>query len=868
MRTASFKDVTAQNPETPESKAYKQIFGAKKTKTSPAYPGQPDVAVKAVCDYVEMYPDGKEKAGKPRGKINLCQYVHTQGARSSNERVINERLWDLELFVVQMYNLRRWPAAKARAEFAKLDASIPPGDSERRDMGGPPESPLRLAVPSWMTGEDSNEGRKGTFEQKVMNKMSKMASALSEEMQQQMINETRLGFTQPVAPVVDLHRPLPMGALTSERQDELKSGVELLMKIAKDTNLESAEALVPAAGDEAGGNQAAGASPAGSGFADIGSTRNKATSAIKKDIGANVARLTVQAKLTLSTLSEGDHLENHQFYNSAKERAQASLTWLGKCVDFEGLVRDGPTAADAITLADAAYPPLPKPTAAAGSNPLPALPKPTGAAEPNPPPALPKPTAAAETKPEEEASGAKTAPEPAAEAAEGAPEQAAEAEASEAPDPSLAATAAAATGAAAADPAGLAATLAVVVDVDAHNQALSDFLQKLVLKPVERPGDMLSSTAVKAIVDTVASATELSMISNGQAIWETQKLLVTQLTSSLRTARTDLVRENKSHAARQEKAAADKKAAEAEKAKKEQALIAERNRKLLRASKECTITSLELVTMGHASVKQLNDDAGFTEYLDKAKDKHEVWSVPFVVKCSELFTTACSSHPVFKDTFQRWTQSFPEVHEAKKYDKTGAPAKAPHGIAAMTEAMTLYMPKTAFVDPSSMPSLKAATQDPWFFGYTATLASADFESDFLGSLRWQLTGSVKLIMIPVTSLLKVVPKDGVGTKKAWADRAREALRGLSEEVAKAWHEKGAQLFIAEASENSVIYTPPGWLVFTKVTSDDHVAGLRQSVLANTAAAEQNMKEMASLAPGESTLADFADCIALWESKRQ
>ena len=53
---AAFKD----GPHSHEAMAYKNFFGSRKTKETQAVLGLPDVAVRTLLDYVEMYPDGKE----------------------------------------------------------------------------------------------------------------------------------------------------------------------------------------------------------------------------------------------------------------------------------------------------------------------------------------------------------------------------------------------------------------------------------------------------------------------------------------------------------------------------------------------------------------------------------------------------------------------------------------------------------------------------------------------------------------------------------------------------------------------------------------------------------------------------------------
>lgn len=97
MYRSAMKGTTSEL-DTEQSIAFKAIFGARKTKHLPGYVGEPALAVKAVLDYIEHFPDGKEKATRTRGHIDLTQYTHKQGHRTSSDTVSRARMMDIELF--------------------------------------------------------------------------------------------------------------------------------------------------------------------------------------------------------------------------------------------------------------------------------------------------------------------------------------------------------------------------------------------------------------------------------------------------------------------------------------------------------------------------------------------------------------------------------------------------------------------------------------------------------------------------------------------------------------------------------------------------------------------------------------------------
>ena len=804
MLHAAFKD----GPHSHEAMAYKKIFGCRKTKETQAVLGLPDVAVRTLLDYVEMYPDGKEQSSKTRGSISVSQYVQSQGARNSQDIVGRERRWDLELFTSQMFNLRKWNPARCRAEFEKLRLNpVTPWDNK-----GPADGPLRLGIPAWMTGEDFDETRTGTYEQKGMTKSSKATNSMTDEVYDRMLQETRVGFShqQAIQQQTDVYQVLPKGALTSESKAELQSGLDLLMKIARDCDGEG-EKRDASQSQEKDKANAGGAHE----FTDVGSTRNRSAAAMKKDIATHEQRIRLQLKLCLTTLSECDHLDNREFYATAKSRAEAALAWIGCQVDFGALQPDlcDESHWNSVQYGEEAQ----------------------------------KPTQE-EKKQDADDDAGETEQEGKEE--KGGDTQQGDDEAS----------------AAAAAAAGVAKAVLILGAVQSHDNAFQTILRAMALKPVENIDGMMSVTGVGRLAANIQVAADMAAITTAQSEWENQKILISQLTASLRTARSDLARENKSRATRLAKQKDEEKAAAAEKTKKEQAEIAERHRKMLRAAKECTVASLDLVSMGHPSVRILDGDSGLTTFRKERIKEHEAWGVPIVVTKSELLEEALKDAKL-SDTLTRWTSAFTITVDAKRDDKTAAPASDSHGVAALQPVLQHYMPVHAFVDQTVLPTLRSATQSSWFYGYTPTLAAADFEADFLGTMRMQRNGSTKLLFVSALDLIKVVPREAPNNKKSWAERAREALKCLTEDEAKIWHSKGASIYSASVTGPAIVYSPPGYLTFTKVTSNEPVSGLRHCFLCNSDAAEEAFKQLALLCPSSANAQDFCDCLALAVSKR-
>lgn len=773
---AAMKGASAE-ADTDQSKAFKMVFGSRKTKFLPPYAGQPSLAVRAVLDYIERYPDGKEKATKARGGIDLTQYVHSQGGRISDDKVSQNRLWDLELFTNKMFELRKWHAARCRSEFEKL--RLQPG--VRRDSAGPPESPLRLAIPGWMTGDDFDESRTGTFEQKSLNRSNKAATGVNQETVDKMLAETRIGFQRPGGLADDVFQPLPKGAVTGDQQySDRKTGLQILNDIAAelDPNASVAEA--------SGAEQEEAHAGVGGQFVDLAPLRNRSAQTLEKDISRMESSVKVVVDACLKTLSEGNQA-NESFFLAAKERAKCGLDWLGLYLNFgappEQWTPDKCVKIDWAGVVNSVA------EGAANS---------AGTFDPTRPPVS-------------------------------------------------------------------------VKDVDAagrHTAYLKMGLNAMALKPVESVDDMMGFTACKALVEKVGAATEKDTIELQVAMWESQKVLATQLLSSVRTAKGDLARENKSMAQRAKKEETERLAQEQKERQQQQAEIAERNRKLLRASRETQAFSIE----GFQNIKAFGNDDEMDAIAKAEADTPDaistLWNGPFVIKGSAKLAKAMED-PKLKQTMAIWDQKFVNSPDAKRDDKTTAPATTGHGVAALDALWEFLIPEArrGVDDSASLPAVRAATQDTWIYGYTQTLACCDWEPEFLGTVRTQTTGTTQVLFVSAADLAKVFPKEfdfgqGPTKRKSWTEGVRDHMKGLTKEAADQWSNKGVVVLSAVVEAGDILVTPPGYLAFTKVKDETGIAsGLRKSFLCISPSVQQQFDALSTCAPTQA-IQDLNDMLAL------
>ena len=231
---------------------------------------------------------------------------------------------------------------------------------------------MRLEIPPWMTGGAFKESKDTQFERKTVSKCSKPSTTITEEQAEQMLQETRCGFShQSAAPSQQaLAAPLPKGAITAERKDELQSGRDLLMSIATSHSL--AEPIRAGGPDGKADAAAQGqcASFAQGEFVNVSSQRNKAAATLGKDIKSQVTRVENQAKLAAITLRhEATKADTPDFWNDCEARMHAVCEWMGKTIDWPSMpANNSKPGPDDLTWVSRRYDEVAEPATAAGAD--------------------------------------------------------------------------------------------------------------------------------------------------------------------------------------------------------------------------------------------------------------------------------------------------------------------------------------------------------------------------------------------------------------------------------------------------------------------------------------------------------------------
>ena len=103
-RVQKFKE---QDEEHEEVLAFNKIFGGEGEE------GDEAIQSKVLLDFVRLFLEGKSTRGKSRGKLDLVNYVRSEGVRDEVGAVSRCPLLDWELFQKKMETKRGWNPAKA-----------------------------------------------------------------------------------------------------------------------------------------------------------------------------------------------------------------------------------------------------------------------------------------------------------------------------------------------------------------------------------------------------------------------------------------------------------------------------------------------------------------------------------------------------------------------------------------------------------------------------------------------------------------------------------------------------------------------------------------------------------------------------------
>ena len=777
-------------------------------------PPDPDLAEQVIVDVCAGIPDDEDDeddASRPAkvrkcAPVNLSKYVHRQGSRMSSDAVTSTYKWDFEIFQNKLKAIRGWSSAQCQAEFAKLKAN----PMTKADESGRHHALFgctRVKVPPELIGEEKEELRRGQFEERTFETATK-AKTMSDEEKSLWKEATNKGFQLEKSPSDDDLAAM----MTPLRPDDVASELDM-GSFLSDILKQHVDSGAPA-GDEPGASGGAGPSgssnAAGAGLAGLGGANNMggkpaapAPSPGKKDAmdwGASRSRLwarvrdsikqhcercTAEMKSAKGLLHKADSTKHGDiFIKSVLEKYDMCMHFIGQDVKVsaaaDGLLAYG--------MQSVTY----------------GIPKPAGAA-----------ADANGVAGVEGAGGVEGAAEAKVEPEQGEPEKG-EAEKGEGKEESAAGAGAAAT-----------AATAPGKDEDAEplDQAsmLAAAIEKCDVMPMES-ADLWSIPRMEAFRDSVGKVQSETDLETSTAQWESQMQLATQLVASLKSATKELASEMKreENKVMKERSQNAQKEREQEEAQKKEAEA--QARRQMAHQKQSLVFMLDYTS--DSGVRLFADD----DELRSAKNKSQIdWSEPVALRTSKTLADILSHEGKLKPTIGRWSKAFPNSKVFKENDIVSAPIVECQGNGELGPLLGLFFASDELVT-SPLPSFHALTSGFKLFGESSTLASFDFEPMFLGSLRAQIEGVSKFVLVDSAKWVEALVKDGAAKNTLQLSEMREKMKMLSDGDLKKLTESGCCIRHLELSVGQCLYVPAGWFVAQTSFGESSVTAAKRALI--------------------------------------
>ena len=420
------------------------------------------------------------------------------------------------------------------------------------------------------------------------------------------------------------------------------------------------------------------------------------------------------------------------------------------------------------------------------------------------------------------------------------------------------------------DGAAVAAALSVEKDLgESLTKCLTSYLASVQDFPIEAMDKILSLLECASKIDgakTCRTEQDLNSIMEG---WENQKVLQNQVYKALKTASKDLSEVQKGRKKEADSLARDNKLHQerqrAEELKRQQVLDTEAAASFALSAQRRSF-SFPWATCGHTAIRTFDSisDVVFLKEPFSKNDDH--FATPFIVK-GDLLDDA-----TFKTGADVWHGHFQKAMEKKTSTsalKQQAEMKDQHGKAAVVTALKQLHPDT-YVSSSVLPSVAAACEAPFFFGFGGAMVSHDTEPSCLGTMRHFTHGTANLLLAcPVefqANFQKVLeihacdmgesPKFSASNMQKWMQSLD--AKDLSDEQVKQLKNAGLNVFHGLLKSPGLLVIPPGLLVaMSSAKPSDNLTGIRKSFLPLSQTAARRLGVLAKSLP-ESDLVKTLD----------
>ena len=184
-----------------------------------------------------------------------------------------------------------------------------------------------------------------------------------------------------------------------------------------------------------------------------------------------------------------------------------------------------------------------------------------------------------------------------------------------------------------------------------------------------------------------------------------------------------------------------------------------------------------------------------------------------------------------------------------KNDTATAALDPEHGVTELSALnASCLAPALAFKDYNKLPALRAACQKVYAFGYLKTFSGVEFTEGYLGSVVHLFSGALDVYVIPSRMLLEAIGSDGVVT--SLLSRVSAFLKGLSSEKAALLKESQCLVHHGKVTSGMSLVIPPGFVVCSRVSSEEAVIGAKGQFLLNHKDAAANLRAIQKKATKE------------------
>lgn len=267
-------------------------------------------------------------------------------------------------------------------------------------------------------------------------------------------------------------------------------------------------------------------------------------------------------------------------------------------------------------------------------------------------------------------------------------------------------------------------------------------------------------------------------------------------------------------------------------------------------AKQTRSFSAEWAKEGHAAIPAYADIAAYKEEMSKDTDMNKLYDSRFIIK-STVGMVDLGNTAHLKGTLQTWASSFTGFCEKSTVKRSQAELTSAMGLGELDALWKEVLPP-GLQFTSGLPSLQAQLAKSFLYGYLDTSFSIDFETNFLGCVRYQAVGYTSYLLCDASELadglanvLNIKPPVSLQQMKQWMESLNNAGTDLSTDALKQIREAGINVKHTILEPGQILVVLPGTLVATAVVRSSKVHGVLRHFLPKGPAAR---KQFAALIP--------------------